>query len=469
MKRQRLLLQVFTACGDGAAVVVGVWMAYIIRFSPLFTEYVPIVTALPPLSWYVRLAVVFAGLTVVFISTGKAYSLPQQSFFDEAWRVAIRFFMAYLLMLAGMFFYRRVSFSRITMVMVFVFSGAALLICRTGMRKLREYLYRHGFGNRRAAIVGEGRQAQAILKHLSDHPHFGYQVVGFLSDSPVQQSSLMPTATALLGRISEAGDTVKAHRIDTFIISPTAEERDILPRLVKSCYGINVDFLYLPDIQPANGRPKRILQVGGTPLWTLRDNPFVGWHGVAKRAFDLTLSSLLLIASLPVMLAAAAAVKLNSRGPVFYKQPRVGMDGKEFNCLKFRSMRIDAEKDSGAVWAKANDPRVTSAGRFLRRWSLDELPQLFNVWKGDMSLVGPRPERPEFVRQFELRIDGYQERHRVRAGLTGWAQVNGLRGDTPISERTAYDRYYVENWSLMFDLKILLMTAHAVLKGDNAY
>ncbi len=178
---------------------------------------------------------------------------------------------------------------------------------------------------------------------------------------------------------------------------------------------------------------------------------------------------MILILVSPILLLIALLVKLESRGPVFYKQERVGLDGNLFSVLKFRSMRLDAEANSGPVWAQKNDPRATRVGRFLRRFSLDELPQLINVLRGDMSLVGPRPERQHFVDQFKAEIPKYLERHRVKTGMTGWAQVNGLRGNAPISERTKYDVYYVENWSLVFDLKIIMKTLRAVLFGEDAY
>ncbi len=180
-------------------------------------------------------------------------------------------------------------------------------------------------------------------------------------------------------------------------------------------------------------------------------------------------TSLGLLVLSPLLFVLAVAVKLSSRGPVLYRQARVGRDGREFDMLKFRSMRIGAEEQTGPVWTVADDPRVTGVGRLLRRWSLDELPQLWNVLRGDMSLVGPRPERRVFVERFSQQMPRYFERHRVKSGLTGWAQVNGLRGDTSIAERTLYDLHYVENWSLALDVKILLMTVHHVLRGANAY
>jgi exopolysaccharide biosynthesis polyprenyl glycosylphosphotransferase len=187
-----------------------------------------------------------------------------------------------------------------------------------------------------------------------------------------------------------------------------------------------------------------------------------------KRTLDLILSTILLLLLSPVMLICSLAVRVGSSGPVLYRQERMGRDRRVFKILKFRSMVHGAEASTGPVWAATEDPRRTAVGEFLRKWSLDELPQLWNVFRGDMSLVGPRPERPHFVEQFHLRVPGYYGRHRIKAGLTGWAQVNGLRGNVPIEERTRYDLYYIENWTLWLDLKILFLTLRAVISHRGA-
>jgi len=366
-------------------------------------------------------------------------------------------------MLAGLFFYREVTFSRITLALVFCLSGAGLLMARSASRWLRQALYRTGVAVKRAAVVGEGKQAVDIVHHLSAHPEFGFTVAGAICEG----ESASPEVSRL-GGVAQIKQTITEHRLDTLIITPAEGEGDLIPALVKGCYGINVQFLYIPDILPADGRPRRVVKVGGVPLWALKETPFVGWHGSVKRTFDIVTSLGLLLVTLPLQAVVALAIKLDSPGPVIFRQRRVGMDGREFNCYKFRSMPVNAEAQTGPVWAVRDDPRTTRVGRRIRRWKLDELPQLWNVLKGDMSLVGPRPERPEFVRQFEQRIDGYHERHRVRAGLTGWAQVNEKNGYSPIELRTVYDRQYVENWSLLFDLKILWLTLITVLKGETS-
>ncbi len=230
-----------------------------------------------------------------------------------------------------------------------------------------------------------------------------------------------------------------------------------------ACRKNDIDFDVVPDLRfPFRGQIQ-VEEVGGLPLIRARDLPLAGWNGVVKRTFDLFGSGLLLLLASPLLLFCALAVRTSSAGPILYRQARMGRDRRVFTILKFRSMRIDAEGTTGPVWARENDPRRTAVGEFLRKWSLDELPQLWNVFRGDMSLVGPRPERPYFVEQFHDSIPHYYGRHRIKAGLTGWAQVNGLRGNVPIEERTRYDLYYIENWSLWLDLRILLLTLRAVI------
>ncbi|MBC7262104.1 MAG: exopolysaccharide biosynthesis polyprenyl glycosylphosphotransferase [Chloroflexi bacterium] len=209
--------------------------------------------------------------------------------------------------------------------------------------------------------------------------------------------------------------------------------------------------------------------LNGLPLLTVRDVALRGWRLAVKRAMDIVVSAATLILLSPLMLLIALLIKLDSPGPVFYTQERMGLDAKPFQILKFRSMRVDAEQQTGPVWATRNDPRVTRLGAFIRRYSLDELPQFINVLLGDMSLVGPRPERPVFVEQFRQIVPRYMERHKEKAGITGWAQVNGLRGDTSIVERTKYDLWYIENWSLLLDIKILIKTFFNIFRDKNAY
>ena len=230
-----------------------------------------------------------------------------------------------------------------------------------------------------------------------------------------------------------------------------------------------VDIQVIPDIYEFITLRGGIEEFDGLPILNLRESPLYGWNIVLKRLADVALASSAIIILSPVMLFIAILVKLSSKGPVFYSQERMSIGGDTFRMLKFRSMGEDAEKESGAVWAKENDARRTRIGTLLRKTSLDELPQFFNVLKGDMSLVGPRPERPVFISQFRKDIPKYMLRHKMKAGITGWAQVNGWRGNTDLTKRIEHDIYYIENWSLMLDLKILILTLYKGLINRNAY
>jgi len=230
-----------------------------------------------------------------------------------------------------------------------------------------------------------------------------------------------------------------------------------------------VDIMVIPDIYEFVTLRGGIEEFDGLPIINLRNTPLFGWNIILKRAFDLALSSTLILLTSPLMLVIAVLVKMSSKGPVFYVQERMGLDGATFSMLKFRSMRTGAEASTGPVWASKDDERRTPIGRFLRRTSLDELPQLFNVLKGDMSLVGPRPERPVFIHEFRKQIPRYMLRHKVKAGMTGWAQVNGWRGDTDLRKRIDYDIYYIEHWSLLFDIKIVWLTLWKGFVHRNAY
>jgi Undecaprenyl-phosphate glucose phosphotransferase len=226
---------------------------------------------------------------------------------------------------------------------------------------------------------------------------------------------------------------------------------------------------FVPDVFSLASLRSGVEEFETIPFIHLRESPVYGWNRVVKRLIDLSVAATALTATAPLMLAIAIGIKATSRGPVFYRQERMGLDGRPFEIVKFRTMQVNAEADTGPVWARRDDPRRTSLGALLRGWSLDELPQLWNVLKGEMSLVGPRPERPSFVAEFRRRVPGYMLRHTVKAGITGWAQVNGWRGDTSIEKRIEYDLYYIQRWSIGFDLKILLQTLWVGFRNRNAY
>ena len=272
----------------------------------------------------------------------------------------------------------------------------------------------------------------------------------------------------VLARTEALREVMERQRIDQILIALPREESAQVEKILRDLEDEVVSVRLVPDLLSVMTLRSAVEDLDGLPVINLRDGPFVGWAGVQKRAFDLVLASLALLLTLPLMALIGVAIRLQSRGTVLYAQQRMGLDGRVFRILKFRTMVPDAERETGAVWSPPGDPRRTRLGALLRRTGLDELPQLWNVLCGDMSLVGPRPERPVLIEQFRREVPGYMLRHKVRAGLTGWAQVHGWRGDTSLHERLEHDMYYIRNWSLGLDLRILLMTLWSGWRDRNA-
>ena len=316
----------------------------------------------------------------------------------------------------------------------------------------------------RLLLVGTGDTARIILQKSAQSPQLGYKVIGFVDG---EGSGGDVAGVPVLGSRAELEEIVRKHDAQEVVIALPEASHDEMLDMISACEAANASVRIFPDLFQIVASELSISDLDGLPLLTVRDVALRGWQLAVKRTVDILVSGLGLVFLSPFMLFVALLVKLGSRGPVFYSQIRMGLDGKPFPVIKFRSMRDDAEQDTGPVWATSDDPRRTRIGRLLRRLSIDELPNLINVLLGDMSLVGPRPERPVFVEQFSQVVPRYMERHKEKAGITGWAQVNGLRGDTSIVERTKYDLYYIENWSLLFDLKILLRTILNSLRGDR--
>lgn len=322
-----------------------------------------------------------------------------------------------------------------------------------------------GVGDDRVLIVGTGEIGQMLLQKIRQNRKLGYQVVGFI-DSGKGDRLQRVMGVPILGTLVDIPYVIEQQNIDDVIIGLPESSHTDLVGIISLCEREKVGVRVFPDVFQIMASEVGIGDLGGLPLLTIRDVALQGWKLTLKRGMDILFSAAALVFLSPLMLFTALLVKLDSPGPVFYIQERMGLDAKPFKMIKFRSMRQDAELD-GPGWTRPDDPRRTKLGSMLRRFNLDELPQFINVLVGDMSLVGPRPERPVYVEQFRQSIPRYMDRHREKAGLTGWAQVNGLRGDTSIIERTKYDLWYIENWSLMLDLKILMRTAVQWIFASN--
>jgi exopolysaccharide biosynthesis polyprenyl glycosylphosphotransferase len=322
-----------------------------------------------------------------------------------------------------------------------------------------------GLGIDRVLIVGTGEVGHMILQKIQWNPGLGYKVIGMVEMNGANERAFN---VPVLGGPEQLAKLIDQYEIDEVIMAlPEATHQETLS-LIAQCERGSVSIKLYPDVFQIMASQVSIGDLGGLPLLSVRDVALRGWRLTVKRALDIAGSTVGLVFLSPFLLFTGLLIKLDSPGPVLYAQERMGLDAKPFWCLKFRSMRPDAEKD-GPGWTTKDDPRRTRVGEFLRRFSLDELPQLINVFLGEMSLVGPRPERPIYVEQFRRSIPRYMDRHREKAGLTGWAQVNGLRGDTSIIERTRYDLWYIENWSLRLDFRIIIRTVLGAFQDRNAY
>lgn len=363
-------------------------------------------------------------------------------------------------------FKNELDYPRLMMVYTWVLTILLVWWGRVIQARFQWGLQARGFNEARLIIVGAGEVGRMILQKIRQSPGLGYHVVGFVEDRNPPSNVL---GVEVLGGTDDLPRLIEAHQIDEVVVAmPEASHQEILS-IITRCEREKVSIKVFPDVFQIMASEVSIGDLNGLPLLTVRDIALRGWRLALKRAVDILGSALALVLISPVMMLVAVLVKLDSPGPVFYAQERMGLDARSFMMLKFRSMRSDAEARTGPVWATEDDPRRTRIGAFIRRFSIDELPQFINVFIGDMSLVGPRPERPVFVEQFKKSIPRYMDRHKEKSGMTGWAQVNGLRGDTSIIERTKYDLWYIENWSVLLDFKIILRTVMSVLSDRHAH
>jgi len=338
-----------------------------------------------------------------------------------------------------------------------VFNIAFTYGTRELVREALERRWRAGIGLKRVAIAGAGDLGRLIADKILEHRELGCRIVGFIDDKAADDH-IGYRGLPLLGTLDDAAEILRREKIDQVYVALPLEAHSRMLSLLEVTSRECVDVRFVPDLLQFIALRARLEDLDGVPVISINDVPLQGFNTALKRLIDIPIAAVALVLLAIPLGILALLVKRTSPGPIFYRQERMGLDGKSFTIYKFRSMTHDAERETGPVWARENDPRRTGFGRFLRRYSLDELPQLWNVLRGDMSIVGPRPERPLFVEQFKHRYPQYMLRHKVKAGITGWAQVNGWRGNTSIEKRIEYDLYYIENWSLALDLKIMWLT-----------
>jgi exopolysaccharide biosynthesis polyprenyl glycosylphosphotransferase len=454
--------------GDGACVAASVLLSYWYRYNSHVDRIDIPGGAAPPFDRYFQAIPVVVLLMLFGIAINRGYARTRgRSFLDEAYGLVGGALVgaAGLLILMGL--YRQFSYSRLLVLYVSVASVVLLVIFRAMMRSVLAQLRRRGLGNTRALVVGSGTGADALINRLEMFPEYGYQLVGVVDDTLARGSEYQ--RLPVVGDSQDLNHLIMRHDIDQVFVALAQPDYHKILRMVAACSDTDAEFKIVPHLLEVITSGVVADDIDGIPLVGVRRSRLVGLNVMIKRLFDLVLGVLLLVPGAVLMAVIAVLIKLGSPGPVIYRQERMGKEGKRFTALKFRSMVADAEAETGPVFTSRDDPRITKIGRFLRRTGLDEVPQIFNVLRGDMSLVGPRPERPHFVEQFNEEVPGYADRHAVPPGITGWAQLNDLRQDTSMEQRAIYDSYYVENWSIGFDLKILMATFIRVFWHRNAY
>jgi Undecaprenyl-phosphate glucose phosphotransferase len=450
---------------DAMGLVAAWLLAYYLRF---YTQIVPVTKGIPPFSRYVALTVPVVLLWVAIFSSHRLYRtnkiMRRTTELGQVFRAHLLATGAFVVLTWVITEYR---FSRVVIVYFMVLAGFHLLFSRLFLRNALRRLVQHGYKSRAVVVVGTGASALAAVDRMRRMPELGIQVKGFFSLDGKTPHGLPAPVIGSYAEVARVCESL-GHAGDIMIALPRSEasEQDAI---LRSLGDTTHDVYLVPDLYEYIVVGCTVEDFDQIPVLALNESPIDPLGALLKRSFDFACSLFALLILSPFLLLLALAVKLTSRGPVLYGQVRMGLDGTTFKMWKFRSMRLDAEKESGAVWAKKNDERRTPIGAFLRGTSLDELPQFWNVLVGNMSLVGPRPERPEFVHQFRGKIPAYMLRHKVKAGITGWAQVSGWRGDTSLEKRIECDLYYIRNWSFLFDVKILLLTPFRGFVHKNAY
>jgi len=465
IRRQTRRLQALFVAADVLATVFALGAAWLIRFESVW----PTPKGAQPFENYVAFIPILVAIWPVVFYFHRLYQIRRdRSTIDEVLAVIVAASLGTILLVGLLSFWRGFTYTSRQLLVLFLFLDILFVsLARFGIRKYLETMWSTGAGVRRTLIVGAGHTGRALADKLLDHPATGLKPVGFADDDPAKRTEGY-RGLAVLGATAEVTALIHAHEVDTVFLALPVEAHRTMLTILKEVGNEMVDLKVVPDLFQYVTFKAGIEDFDGLPVINLTQLPLEGWNSLVKRTMDVALSALGLVAIAVLFPIVALAIWIEDRGPIFYAQERMGLDGRLFRMLKFRSMRVDAE-DDGARWTEENDPRRTRVGAILRKTSLDELPQLVNVFTGEMSLVGPRPERPEFVSTFKEKFPQYMLRHRVRAGITGWAQVHGWRGNTSLSKRIEYDLYYIENWSVGLDVKILWLTLKWGFTHKNAY
>ena len=448
-----------------AVLIGGAWLlAWWLRFYGLG---LPAPRGLAPLSIYLWSGAVLVPSALLVLRTFRMYRSARTARLTSELASLVQS-MLVISALAGVgSYFARGELSRLVIVLFFFTGSLTLCASRLVLRLVLRGMRRSGHNLRHVLVVGTGPLAGLLLEKVRRHADFGLRVHGLVTTDTDEVGGTVHGAP-VLGTIADLPGLTGQEGVEIIYLALARSEWQAEEEALRLLADSTATVRLVPDLTSAFRLNATVEDFDGMPVVLVTESPEQGWNAVVKRVFDLAGAGIGLLLLAPVMLVLAILVRLDSPGPVFYTQDRIGMNGRRFRMIKFRSMRVDAET-AGSAWTTKDDPRRTTLGTWLRKLSLDELPQLWNVFVGDMSLVGPRPEQPRFVEDFRGSIPRYMLRHHVKAGMTGWAQVNGLRGDTPLEQRIEYDLFYVQHWSLWFDLRILALTVVRVFRDASAY
>lgn len=453
---------------DAVVVAASYMLAWYLKFASPFSDIDASVGVLSMRTYFQMLYVIVPGYIVLYyyfnLYTPKRATVHKY----EILNIFQANVVGLILLMAGWYLISQNHFSRSMMAMFFVINIIFTTLGRSLIRLLLQYFRDKGYNLKYILLVGYSRAAEEYINRINSNPQWGYVVRGILDDSV--PAGTLYKGVKVLGTIENLLYILPENKLDEIAITLSLKDYDHLEHIVDLCEKSGVHTKFIPDYNSLFPSRPYTEDLMGLPVINIRYVPLtntLNWY--AKRIVDILVSLIGLVVASPIMLIAAVAVKCTSKGPIIFKQERIGLHNKPFKMYKFRTMEVQKPSVEEQGWTTKDDPRVTKVGKFLRRTSIDELPQLFNILKGDMSVVGPRPERPQFVEKFKEEIPRYMVKHQVRPGLTGWAQINGYRGDTSIKRRIEYDIFYIENWTMSFDIKIMFLTIFKGFINKNAY
>ncbi|GAA0137501.1 undecaprenyl-phosphate glucose phosphotransferase [Paenibacillus sp. YSY-4.3] len=465
-KNQRFLTQLYILA-DFMFIQLSFLLAWWVKFESGLIPYEP------PLSIeiYAFWSLVYGAVSILVGILISFYSPKRKKrFADEVLKIIQVHFTSLVILLSLMFFVKQVDISRYYLAIYIGLNLLFIMLYRYFLKKSLKQLRRKGYNKQFVLIIGAGSLGRKFHDNLKLYPELGYEIIGFLDDYQQGNVGEKGKYSPILGTVNQLEEILESKLIDEVVLALPLNAHSKYARIISSCEKAGVRTLIIPDFFDYLPARPYFDNFAGMPMINVRDIPLdMTGNRLVKRAFDIVFSIAAIIMTLPVMLFVVIGIKLTSPGPVIFKQERVGLNRRTFQMYKFRSMNVLPEGVIDTGWTTENDPRRTKFGSFIRKTSIDELPQFFNVLAGHMSVVGPRPERPYFVEQFREEVPKYMVKHHVRPGITGWAQTHGLRGDTSIEERIQHDIFYIENWSMLLDIKIILRTIIHGFVNKNAY